>query len=530
MISTPTAPLLTVPARRQGGRPGRAAVIVLVVLAAAVCLAVFFGIRYWPFEQKAVIQDLAEASDSQVQVRTFRNTYFPYPGCTIEGIVFVHGSNSAKPLITIEKLTIQGTYSGMLERRVSRMVAEGMRIVIPPFGTAEPFHTTPTTISIDEIVANGAILDFASRNSDKPALRFDIHEALLRDVGWKGPMSYQVKVHNPEPPGEVIASGKFGVWNENDPSETPLSGDYKFEHADLSVYGGVAGMLSSLGKFGGKLGHIDISGTTDTPDFEVTSGGHPVRLTSEFTAYVDGTNGDTFLKRVDAHFRKTHVVATGSIAKSASGKGKTALLDLAASNGRIEDLLGLFIKRDRAPMSGAVTLRAKVEIPPSERSFLEKIRLLGTFGIDAGEFTKSSTQEGVNKLSAGARGEKDSTDPETALTDLTGRVALTNGVANFADLSFGVPGAAARMQGTYSLINYKIDLHGQMQVDSKISNTTTGAKSLLLKMMDPFFKKRKKGEILPVRISGTYHNPAFGLDLNDKKAQQVAVPSQNSNH
>jgi len=49
-------------------------------------------------------------------------------------------------------------------------------------------------------------------------------------------------------------------------------------------------------------------------------------------------------------------------------------------------------------------------------------------------------------------------------------------------------------------------------------------------MMDPFFKKRKKEEILPVRISGTYHNPAFGLDLNDKKAQQVAVPSQNSDH
>jgi hypothetical protein len=218
-------------------------------------------------------------------------------------------------------------------------------------------------------------------------------------------------------------------------------------------------------------------------------------------------------------------VATGSIAKSATGKGKTALLDFNSSNGRIEDMLGLFTENDRAPMSGAVTMRAKVEIPAGERPFLEKIRLLGTFGIDAGEFTKSSTQEGVNKLSAGARGEKDSTDPETALTDLTGRVALANGVANFADLSFGVPGASARMQGTYSLISYKIDLHGQMQVDSKISNTTTGAKALLLKMMDPFFKKRKKGEILPVRISGTYRNPSFGLDLNDKKAQQVAAPS-----
>ena len=40
-------------------------VIVLAVLAVAVCLAVVLGIRYWPFEQKAVIEDLEESSDSQ---------------------------------------------------------------------------------------------------------------------------------------------------------------------------------------------------------------------------------------------------------------------------------------------------------------------------------------------------------------------------------------------------------------------------------------------------------------------------------
>ena len=81
------------------------------------------------------------------------------------------------------------------------------------------------------------------------------------------------------------------------------------------------------------------------------------------------------------------------------------------------------------------------------------------------------------------------------------------------------------MQGTYNLINYKIDLRGQMQVDSKIANTSTGGKALLLKMIDPFFKKREKGEIIPVRISGTFQNLSFGLDLKDKKAQKVAPPS-----
>jgi hypothetical protein len=61
-----------------------------------------------------------------------------------------------------------------------------------------------------------------------------------------------------------------------------------------------------------------------------------------------------------------------------------------------------------------------------------------------------------------------------------------------------------------------------MQVRTKISNTSSGAKAFLLKVMDPFFKKRKKGEILPVKISGTYEKPSFGLDAMDKKAQVPA--------
>ncbi len=480
--------------------------------------------RFWPFTQASVTEALQEAGDSRVQIRAFHSTYFPYPGCVLDGVILVHGSDATRPLVTIEKLTIQGAYLGILAHRIRRLTAQGMRVTIPPFGSGEPFHTNSSPVTIGEIVANGATIEFTSREPDRRPLRFDVHESLLRNVGWSGPLTYSVKVHNPEPPGEVTAAGKFGVWNENEPEKTPISGEYKFENADVSVYGGIAGVLSSNGKFGGNLGHMDISGTTDTPNFEVVSGGRPVRLTTEFSAYVDAIHGDPFLKRGDARLRPTHVLASGSIAGSTNRKGKTALIELSANNGRIEDMIGLFVRKTPPPMSGTATLRARAEIPSGAQSFLEKLKLAGKFGIGGGEFSEA-TQEGVNKLSAGARGEKDDADPETVLTDLTGRVTLNSGVATFADLSFGVPGAKARMQGTYSLINYKIDLRGQLKVDTKISNTTSGAKAVLLKMMDPFFKKRKRGEILPVMISGTYQHPSFGLDLEDKKAQQVAPPS-----
>jgi hypothetical protein len=525
--ATPAPPSTIVPLKQPGFRNyGKIIVIALVIVAALAVAAVviFASSDKWPYSQAFVLKNLQEDSDSRIEVRSFRKVYFPSPGCVLEGMAFRHQPGEAKPLITIQKLTIQGTYTGILFKRVHRIVAEGMLVSIPPFGTETEFHTTQSEITTDEIIANGAAVEFAY--DDKKILRFDIHEAQLRNVGPNTPMTYRLKVHNPEPPGEVTTSGKFGPWKRGNAGETPISGEYKFEQADLGVYDGIAGTLSSTGKFSGNLGHIDISGVTDTPDFKVKTSSHPVHLTTKFAAYVDGTRGDTFLQQVDVDFWKTHLVARGSIAGSQNRKGKTALIEFRSHSARIEDLLRLFIKAPRAPMSGSTSLEARVEIPPGDERFLKKIRLQGSFGISGGTFSNPSTQEGVDKLSAGARGEKEKegTDPETALTDLKGQVTLLDGVARFTDLSFGVAGASARMHGIYNLLNEKIDLRGQMAVDSKVSNTTSGAKAFLMKVMEPFFKKKHKGEIVPVRISGTYEHPTFGLDLKDKNAQDVPSP------
>jgi hypothetical protein len=343
-------------------------------------------------------------------------------------------------------------------------------------------------------------------------------------VSWSSPLTYQVKVRNPLPPGIVTARGKFGVWQQGNAGETPISGEYKFEQADLSVYDGIGGILSSTGKFSGKLAHVDISGQTDTPDFTVTMGNHPVRLTTQFSAYVDAIHGDTFLNQVDAEFAKTHVVAKGSVATSPDGKGKTAIIDVHSQQASIQDFLHLFIKDNRPPMSGDVKVQAHGQIPPGD-DFLKKIKLRGNFGIAHGEFS-DSMQQSVDKFSAGARGEpkKENADPETVLTGLSGQVDVLGGSAHFSDLSFEVPGAKANLQGTYNLINHKIDLRGQLEVATKISDTTSGGKALLLKAMEPFFKKKRKGEIVPVKVSGTYEKPTFGLDLKDKKARTVITP------
>lgn len=514
LIRAPDRSLTTAenPLKLQSMLPrGKKLALVLVAACIAACIGVVVFRTAWPFTERAVVEDLAEASDSTVTVRSSHLTYFPIPGCVLEGVEFRHGAN-AWTLATIDKLTIEGSYFGFLTRHVPRVSVDGGRLSIQPFGSNVTFKTQHSNIVIEQVVANGVAVEFASNDPQVEPFRFDVHGAILRDVQWDSPIRYELQVHNPEPSGEIVTRGKFGGWTTGRPGDTPISGEYTFEQADLSTYGGIAGMLASRGKYAGTLQHIDIAGSTDVPDFEVTSGGHKVDLVTQFDAFVDAIHGDTFLKRVEAHIGNTKIVAQGSIAGAKDRDGKVALLELSAQGGRIEDILGLFVESRRSPMSGELAFRTKVAIPSGGESFLKKVKMQGSFGVDEGNFSKSETQKNVNELSAGARGEKIE-DAETVLTDLKGRATLDDGIARFSDISFGVPGAAARMYGNYNLLTEKIDLHGRMRVDAKISKTTTGVKSLLLKAIDPIFKKKKTGEIVPVHISGTYGHPQFGLDL-----------------
>lgn len=462
------------------------------------------------------MQSLMEATDSSLTVQHYRATYFP-PGCVLEGLEFRHGGAKFK-FLTIDKLIVEGSYVGILRRHVPRITAIAAKVFIAPFGSNIAFKSQRSRVVVDEIVANGSLVEFQSKVHRQRPLRFDVYEARLNNVRWGSPIQYHLKLHNPEPPGELLVEGKFGAWATGHPDDTPISGEYAFEHADLGVYGGIGGVLASKGKFSGSLGHVNIAGSTDVPDFVVKTGEHKVRLETRFDAYVDATRGDTFLKRVEAHFGRTTVIAQGEVASKPGHKGKIADFHLTSQRGRIDDLLSLFTSDPQPAMSGEVSLQANAEIPPGDEPFLHKVRLQGKFGIGAGNFDKPETQQNVNELSAGASGESKD-NAENVLTDLAGQVDLAEGVARFTNLSFGIPGANARMHGTFNIINQKIDLHGNMHVDTKISKTTSGFKSFLLKLMDPIFKKKNRGEVVPVHIAGTYEKPQFGLDLTGSKQQ-----------
>jgi hypothetical protein len=539
-VTIPQSPKMASPSTRGRKLILLASVGILVVIFAA---AAFLTWR-WPFRREAVLKDLEEATLSKIGVDGFRNTYFPRPGCVLEQVTFQHNPKpGSPPLITVQRLRIESGFFGLFTQHINLIRAEGLRLMVPPHGSGEHFQAPErSTFVIDEIVADGAMLEVGRRDPEKPPLRFSFHSFSLSNVGGHGPALYRAKFSNPEPPGEITSSGTFGPWNPDEVGMTAVTGDYLFQNADLGVFHGIAGELSSSGKFSGTLKRIEIQGVTDIPSFSVTSSSHQTRLQTQFHAVVNGENGDTVLQRVAATLHRTTVWSEGSVAGTQGQPGKTASFELWAQDGRIQDLLLLFGREERAPMSGTVSFRAKVSIPAGKRAFLAKVELQGDFGIDAGSFSKFDTQQAINHLSEGARSQEKSgaiekgddrdthqDDGASVLSDLKGHVSLREGTARFSGLSFSVPGAHAQMHGTYNLITEKIDLHGTLKTESAPSNTTHGMKSAMLKVLEPFFKKKPSAYLVPVKITGTYQHPLFGLELSGRcESEDSKCPPKNT--
>ncbi len=498
----------------------RSALILLIILIIAFTLLAV----HWPFTQSDVASAL-EVLPGHTQFTKFHYSLFPSPGCVAEGVSFTRKDGSA-PLFTIRRITIHARYADLFLRPgyIARIDLQGLNVQIPPGSEAEAFQTNPK-IRIGTITADNSVLEIQRANN--PTVHFDIHSLTLNSVSARGSISYHVAMTNPLPPGEIKVTGKLGPWNFADMGQTPVEGTYTFNHADLSAFDGIAGTLAAKGKFAGLLMHIETSGDITIPNFSVTRSEHIVPLQSQFQGLVNGTNGDVALPRVETQFFNTDVVSSAKIEGTPQSHGKIANIDLTVSDGRIEDVLRLFIRGHKPSLEGISSFRAHATIPPGSDPFLKKIKLDGEFGVSEAEFPKRKTAQRIAELSDRSRGEKEKDiekkqnndeDPERVISNLTGKVDLSRATASFSSLSFSVPGALAQMHGTYNLINQKIDLHGTLKTDAKFTQVAGGGlASVFGKPLDLIFQRKKHGAVIPVHLLGTYSDPQVGLDLIPSK-------------
>jgi hypothetical protein len=498
------------------------------VLALAVALGALLLSLNWPFTQAAVTKALEDRFARDVQIRKFRSTYFP-PGCVAEGIEFLHRERKElPPLITVQTLTLRTGYSGMLRihKLVNNVQIAWLHVRVPPKSPGATRLTFPLTnstsgktLTIGEITADGAVLEFISEQPVEDRFTLRIDRLTLDHVGESDPITFHARFKNTEPPGEIRTDGQFGPWNDDDPASTELSGLYTYEQAKLGVFEGIAGTLYSKGKFSGTLGHIDAEGDLDVPDFKLSVSAHVVHLTSNFHAVVDGTSGDTYLTRVESHFGRTTVISEGDVKGHPGQHGKTVMLTMSVTQGRIEDLLRLFTGSAGPAETGEVRLRTKVELPPGPQGFLTRLRLDGEFGIGGGRFTDPGVQIPVNRLAESARGEtkdQEEVDPSTVLSNLKGHVSANGGIAKLSKISFTEPGTVAEIEGTFNLVDRNLNLRGLLHTNGKLADTTSGFKSVVLKALGPFIKK-KSITVVPFTITGTPSDPSFALDLDAKR-------------
>src|SRR5580698_6010927 len=409
---------------------------------------------------------------------------------------------------------------------IDTVYVKGLELNIPPKEDRQEMtmtkmgsRTGKMTIVVDEFVCENTRLIINTSKPGKAPLEFAISDLKMKDIGRGEPLQFDATLVNPKPVGNIHSTGLFGPWQQDSPRDTPVQGDYSFTDADLSTIKGIGGILSSTGQYSGTLGNIVVHGKTETPDFRIATGGHAVPLRTEFHAVVDGTSGDTYLRPVHATFLHSSLTANGSVVRVSTPKGHDIELDVVLDHAQIEDLLQLGVRTDPPIMNGPVEMNTRLSLAPGDANVADRLKLGGSFHVLRAHFANEKVQGKLNSLSLRSQGKpKEAQDhaEEDAPVDLRGVFTLKDGVLSFSLLHFLIPGTHVDMTGDYSLDGQTFDFRGTARLDAKVSQMTTGWKSILLKPVDPFFSKHGAGTELPIRITGTESEPHFGLDFSHK--------------
>jgi len=518
--------------RRRWSPPWRWIIAVVGIFLAVVVVCVRVVITHAePILRTRVIETLSARFKSRVELGELHvwvadGVHVDGRGLKIFGATDPNGwEDGVQPLLEVGEFRFQTALRSLFREpmHVDIIYVDGLIVNIPPKNDRQTMRELrqrgrKMSIFVDRFVCANTKLMINTVRPGKPPLEFDISDLRMKAIGRGLPLRFDATLINPKPVGDIHSTGQFGPLNEESPRDTAVAGDYTFTNADLGTLPGIGGILSSAGKYGGTLGRIEVEGQTDTPDFQIAVSGHRVPLHTDFHAIVDGTDGDTYLDPVKATVLHSSFTASGKIVRM-KPHGHDVELNVVLGHARIEDLLKLGVKTEPPIMTGTVKMKSKLSLPTGTEDIANRLKLAGSFEIPAGHFTNDKLQDRIDSLSVRSLGKNGTgrgrADP-VVTSDLEGRFTLNQGILSFSYLHFLIPGTHADMTGKYSLDGNTFDFHGVLRLDAKLSQMTTGWKSILLKPVDPFFQKHGAGTELPFKITGTREAPRFGLDFYHK--------------
>jgi hypothetical protein len=538
-----------------------AVLLAFLVLGVAITVTIR---RAEPMLRAAIVEKLEEHFHARVELDSFHVSLTNglwaegkglriWPPANIAGVAVpgLNGAIAARPLIQLEDFRFHAPlhYKPGEPIRISVVRLTGLNVDIPAkphFKQAETeslaapidkSHSSMLHFVVDSIDCNNAHLTIETSKPGKLPLEFDIAHVRLTHVSVSNSMHFDAQLTNPRPAGTIVTSGNFGPWVVEDPGETPIGGGYHFENADLGVFKGIAGILNSTGDYQGVLRNLDVNGQTQTPDFRLTQFGTAMPLVTTFHATVDGTNGDTWLHPVRATLGQSHFVAEGEIVGNPPETlpdgitrpgGHHIALTVIVNGGRMEDFMRLVSKSGTPLMTGELTLKTKLEIPPGTLPVEKKIKLNGNFKLEDVAFTSEKVQNDVGELSMRGQGQpKDAKNAgDQVRSAIESDFTMANGVVTLPDIKYTVPGAEIDLAGKYGLDGSTLDFKGTARTDATVSRMVGGWKGFLLKPADKFFKRDGAGTVVPIHVDGTEQDPKFGVDFKKIGHTSPQIPGQ----
>lgn len=508
---------------------GMSALLVAVVLLAAFEILLS---RAEPILRARLLQSLSARFHSRVEMGAFEVSLLR--GFEVSGqdlAIYPYNIASSTPTFSVRHFSFRTGYSSLLRSpmHISQVDVEGLRINLPPKSQRKELpHLTSghgqnsnVSIFVGEMDCTDTVLTLGTDKLGKVPMQFVIQSLSLRSIGAGKPLDFTAVLTNPKPVGQIESRGFFGPWNADHPGATALGGSYSFRNADLGTFKGIGGILSSDGEYQGTLDKIVVDGKTDTPDFQVKISGHKVALHTEFHAIVDGTDGDTYLQPVKAHFLHSFLVARGYVVRAQGEPGRHTYLDVAMDQARIEDLLRLAVRTDPPVLEGQVQLHTKVDLPPGTEDVAHRLRLQGNFVIVNGRFSSEKIQSRVDELSLRGQGEVELAHQEArdgtttvARSQMKGDFNLADASLKLSELHYDIPGVKIKLDGVYSLDGAKFNFAGTADMQATVSRMVGGWRGLLLMPVDKYFEKNGAGTEIPFKIDGTKSDPHFGLDFH----------------
>jgi hypothetical protein len=484
--------------------------LVLAAVAGLLLLNTEWASRRVAHEAKTMLE---HRFDGRVRVGSLSMRLFPRVVVSGTNLSVVREDGGA-PMLEVARFEVSGTPGELFRRGAARVDLDGLQLYITKGRRqASQLRGRVRDVHIGEVHVRNGRLVIVPDNPEKIPLEFGLQEITLTDFGFDRSTAFAARLVNPKPKALIQTEGRFGPWQTEAPRTTPISGVYLFHDGDLDVIKGIGGHLTSSGKFGGVLERLAVEGTTTSSDFQLDLAGQPMPLRTTFKALVDGTTGDTFLDDVDATLGQSRIRAHGAIASTPGAKGRTVTLTVTMKNARFDDLLRLSVKSSEPPMRGRLDIDTGFELPPGDDDVPQRLRLRGRFAIRGGRFANDTAQNKIDELSRRGRGQPRNTEVSNVISNFGGAFALQNGVLRLPGLRFSVTGARVDLDGRYTLRTQALDFTGALRLDAPVSRTVTGFKALLLKPIDPLFRRDGAGTLLPITVSGTVDHPAFGVDM-----------------